>query len=174
MFLKIYLIFVLLFLVSCNNLEFVYKNDLNLNNPIYKKTSFALSGVEIQSFYGQNLRYFGEFEEELYKLIIIINEEKKKRSVKSNQAISKLDYKLIFKYQLLNNKKKCTVYSRQLISRFSFEPRSAGYNFGSDQSLIDLYNQAGRNNLQQFTNSLSGVDLESCINEGWSNKFNIK
>ena len=166
MFLRTYLISILLFLVSCSNIEFVYKNNLNLNNPIYKKTSFALSGLEIQSFYAQNLRYFGEYEEELYKLIIDIDEEKKKRSVKSNQAVSKLDYKLIFKYQLLNNKKNCIVYRKQLISRFTFEPRSAGYNFGSDQSLIDLYNKASGNNLQLFINSLSGVDLESCINEG--------
>jgi len=165
MFLKTYLISILLFLVSCSNVEFVYKNNLNLNNPIYKKTSFALSGLEIQTFYAQNLKYFGEYEEELYKLIIDIDEEKKKRSVKSNQAVSKLDYKLIFKYQLLNNKKSCIVHSKQLISRFTFEPRSAGHNFGSDQSLIDLYNQAGRNNLQQFINSLSGVNLETCINE---------
>tara|TARA_E500000178_G_scaffold298382_1_gene305541 strand:+ start:20 stop:520 length:501 start_codon:yes stop_codon:yes gene_type:complete len=166
MFLKIFLISILLFLVSCSNLEFVYKNDLDLNNPLYKKTSFVISGLEIQSFYSQNLRYFGEYEEELYKLIIKIEEEKTKRSVKSNQAISKLDYKIIFNYQLLNNNKNCVVYSRQLISRFTFEPRSAGYNFGSDQSLINLYNRAGGNNLQQFINNLSDVNLESCINEG--------
>tara|TARA_X000000950_G_scaffold176943_1_gene214790 strand:+ start:612 stop:1112 length:501 start_codon:yes stop_codon:yes gene_type:complete len=165
MFSKIYLISILLFLTSCSNLEFVYKNDLNLNNPIYKKTSFALSGLEIQSFYAQNLRYFGEYDQELYKLVIDIGEEKTKRSVKSNQAISKLDYKLTFKYQLLNNNKNCIVYNKQIISRFTFEPRSAGYNFGSDQSLINLYNQAGRNNLQQFIDSLSGIDLETCINE---------
>tara|TARA_B100000989_G_scaffold229431_1_gene176321 strand:+ start:4219 stop:4719 length:501 start_codon:yes stop_codon:yes gene_type:complete len=165
MLVKIYLISTLLFLASCNNIKFVYKNDLNSNNPIYKKTSFALSGLEIQSFYGQNLRYFGEYEEELYKLIINIDEEKTKRSVKSNQALSKLDYKLIFKYQLLNNKINCVVHNKQLISRFTYEPRSAGYNFGSDQSLIDLYNQAGGKNLQQFINSLAGVDLGSCINE---------
>lgn len=164
MLLKIYLTSMLLFLVSCGNLEFVY-NDLSVNNPIYKKTSFALSGIEIQSFYGQNLRYFGEYEEELYKLVIDIDEEKTKRSVKTNQAVSKLDYKLLFKYQLLNNKKNCIVHSKQIISRFTFEPRSEGYNFGSDQSLINLYNQAGRNNLQQFINSLLGIDLESCINE---------
>ena len=166
MFLKIFLISILLFLVSCSNLEFVYKNDLDLNNPLYKKTSFVISGLEIQSFYSQNLRYFGEYEEELYKLIIKIEEEKTKKSVKSNQAISKLDYKIIFNYQLLNNNKNCVVYSRQLISRFTFEPRSAGYNFGSDQSLINLYNRAGGNNLQQFINNLSDVNLESCINEG--------
>ena len=81
MLLKIYLISILLFLVSCSNLEFVYKDDLNVNNPIYKKTSFALSGLEIQSFYGENLRYFGEYEEELYKLVIDIDEEKTKRIV---------------------------------------------------------------------------------------------
>tara|TARA_B100000989_G_scaffold116402_1_gene85672 strand:- start:1780 stop:2280 length:501 start_codon:yes stop_codon:yes gene_type:complete len=165
MFLRFCLISILLFIVSCSNLEFIYKDDINLGNPIYKKTSFALSGVEIPSFYGQNLRYFGEHVEELYKLMINIDEEKTKRSVKSNQAISKLDYKLIFNYQLLNNKKDCIIFTKELITRFTFEPRSDGYNFGSDQSLIDLYNQAGESNLQQFISSLSDVDIGYCINE---------
>ena len=165
MFLRFCVISILLFLVSCSNLEFIYNNDISVSNPIYKKTSFALSGVEIKSFYGQNLKYFGEYEEELYKLIININEEKTKRSVKSNQAVSKLDYKLIFNYELFNNKKNCIIFRRELITRFTFEPRSDGYNFGSDQSLIDLYNQAGESNLQRFISSLSDVDLEYCINE---------
>ena len=165
MFLKYYLISILLFLVSCSNLEFVYEDNIKLSNPIYKKTSFALSGLEVQSFYAQNLKYFGEYEEELYKLMININEEKTKRSIKSNQAVSKLDYKLIFNYQLINNKKNCIVFTKELITRFTFEPRSDGYNFGSDQSLINLYNQAGESNLQQFINNLSDVDLGYCINE---------
>ena len=165
MFFKICLISFLLFVISCSGLEFVYNDDINLTNPLYKKTAIVLSGVEIKSFYGQNLKYFGKYEEKLYTLLIKIDEEKTKRSVKSNQAVSKLNYKLLFKYQLLNNEKSCVVYSKLLISRFTFEPRSEGYNFGSDQSLIDLYNQAGRNNLQQFINSVSGIDLESCINE---------
>ena len=165
MFLRFCVISILLFLVSCSNLEFVYNDDINISNPIYKKTSFALSGIEIQSFYAQSLTYFGEHEEELYKLIINIDEEKTKRSVKSNQAISKLDYKLIFNYQLLNNKKNCIVFTKELITRFTFEPRSDGYNFGSDQSLIDLYNQAGESNLQQFISNLSDIDFGYCINE---------
>ena len=165
MFLKYYLISILIFLVSCSNLEFVYEDNKKLSNPVYKKTSFALSGLEVQSFYAQNLKYFGEYEEELYKLMININEEKTKRSIKSNQAVSKLDYKLIFNYQLINNKKNCIVFTKELITRFTFEPRSDGYNFGSDQSLINLYNQAGESNLQQFINNLSDVDLEYCINE---------
>ena len=165
MFLRFNLIFILLFLSSCSNLEFVYKNDKSFSNPLYKKTSLDLSGLEIQSFYSQNLKYFGEYDEELYKLIINIDEEKIKRSVQSNQAVSKLDYKLMFKYQLLNNKRNCVVLNKKLITRFTFEPRSGGYNFGSDQSLVSLYNQAGEDNLQQFINSLINVNLESCINE---------
>ena len=165
MLLKIYLISILLFLVSCSNLEFVYEDNIGLSNPIYKKTSLALSGLEVQSFYAQNLKYFGQYEEELYKLMVNINEEKTKRSVKSNQALSKLDYKLIFNYRLINNGKNCIVFTKELITRFTFEPRSDGYNFGSDQSLINLYNQAGESNLQRFISSLSDVGLEHCINE---------
>ena len=43
--LKINLIILLFFLTACNNLDFVYKNDIKIKNPLYQKTAFILSGV---------------------------------------------------------------------------------------------------------------------------------
>lgn len=160
-----YVISLCLFLVSCNNLDFVYKNNDDLKNPIYKKTTLYLSGVNIPSFYGQALKYLGEDEEMLYQLKITTDEEKIKRSVESNQAISKLDYKIIFKYELLDTKMGCFVFEKEIISRFTFEPKSSGQNFGSDQALNGLYETAGKNNLQQFIGYVSNDNLKFCINE---------
>ncbi len=163
--LKICSLLFFLVLLSCNNLDFVYKDNINLTNPVYKKTSINLSGINIPSFYGLALRYLGKDKEKLYRLTIEINEEKIKRSVESNQAVSKLDYNLTFAYELVNIEKNCLVFEKDIPSSFTFEPRSSGYNFGSDQSLKDLYETAGKNNLQQFIGYISNTSLTNCVNE---------
>ena len=164
--LKINLIILLFFLTACNNLDFLYKNDIKIKNPLYQKTAFILSGVNIPSFYSQALKYLVSVEIKEYELTVSINEEKIKRAVQSNQAISKLDHKLTFEYVLLNVEKKCVVFKREIASRFTFEPRSSGYNFGSDESLNDLYKTAVEINLQQFIDKVLNEDLTVCINEG--------
>jgi len=163
--LKICSLLFFLVLLSCNNLDFVYKDNINLTNPVYKKTSINLSGINIPSFYGLALRYLGQDKEKIYRLTIDINEEKIKRSVESNQAVSKLDYNLTFAYELVNIEKNCLVFEKDIPSSFTFEPRSSGYNFGSDQSLKDLYETAGKYNLQQFIGYISNTNLTNCVNE---------
>ncbi|MDC3131884.1 hypothetical protein OA492_03115 [Pelagibacteraceae bacterium] len=152
-------------LTSCSNLDFILKEDVNLTSPTYKKTTIILSGVDIPSFYSQTLKYFGEYDENLYQLKIKINEEKIKKSVETNQAISKLEYKLTFNYELLNNKLNCIVYKKEIISRFTYEPKSSGYNFGSDQSLINFYEEAAYISLQEFIGYIYNMNLDLCSNE---------
>ena len=124
-----------------------------------------MSGLDMPSLYGNGLRYLGEAEEIFYKLQINIKEEKTKRSVQANQAVSKLDYKLIFDYELFNIKKNCVIFNKEIVSRFSFEPRSSGYNFSSDQSLKKLYQQSGKNNLLQLINYVTSIDINVCEDE---------
>ena len=134
MYFKVCLIFIFLFVLSCSKIEFVYKNDIDTNKDIYNKTSVVISGIDIPSLYGHSLRYLGNDDKGLYLIKINIDEKKIKRSVQSNQAISKLDYKLFFKYELSNVEKQCVIYEKEIITRFTFEPQSSGYNFylGSD------------------------------------------
>ena len=157
--------FDILFVLSCSKIEFVYKNDIDTNKDIYNKTSVVISGIDIPSLYGHSLRYLGNDDKGLYLIKINIDEKKIKRSVQSNQAISKLDYKLFFKYELSNVEKQCVIYEKEIITRFTFEPQSSGYNFGSDESLDKQYETSARDSLQQFINYLSGIDLNYCINE---------
>ncbi len=165
MYFKVCLIFIFLFVLSCSKIEFVYKNDIDTNKDIYNKTSVVISGIDIPSLYGHSLRYLGNDDKGLYLIKINIDEKKIKRSVQSNQAISKLDYKLFFKYELSNVEKQCVIYEKEIITRFTFEPQSSGYNFGSDESLDKQYETSARDSLQQFINYLSGIDLNYCINE---------
>ena len=153
------------FLASCSNIEFVYSEKGNLTNPFYNKVSYKFNGKNIPSIYRHASKYFGNTSSPEYYLEISISEEKTIRSVESNQAVNKLDYKLNFNYLLKRVEDNCLVYQNDLISRFSFVPKSSGYNFGSDQSLEKMYELATKRNLVRFSNKVGGINLSSCKNE---------
>ena len=46
---KVYLIIIsLFFTVSCNELEFVYTDEINIFNPLYEKTDVNISGLDLR------------------------------------------------------------------------------------------------------------------------------
>lgn len=158
-------IFILFLVSSCSKIDFVYKNSGEAPNPIYNKTAFLLTGVEIPSSYEYFSRYLGKADIPEYIVEINIEEEQTKRSVQTNQAISNLDYELFFNYKLTNISDSCVLYNTSFSSRFTYMPKSSGYNFGSDQSLQKLYGLAIQNSLERFINFISELDLNSCNNE---------
>ena len=153
---------IFIFLSSCTNISFLYDESKNITNPLYNKTNVNYSGKEISIITKYTGKYFGSSESPKYNLDIEISEEKKKISVQSNQAVSKQDYKIQFNYILRNIKDGCNLYEKIITSRFSYTPKSSGYNFGSDQSLEKMYDLAVNNNLQQFVSILSNLSLNDC------------
>jgi len=154
------LLFVLM--CSCTNIDFIYKQSQKLENPIYKKTSYQISGKEIPTMYSNIVKYFGNSPNPSYTLNINTREKTVRRSVQSNQAVSKVDYELQFNYSLKNHSKDCMVLEKKVITRFSYTPKSSGYNYGSDQSLERMYDLSTLQSLEQFTNEIYSKDLESC------------
>ncbi len=161
---KIFFIFVFL-LSGCSQIEFTYKDDINLSNPLFNKIKTIYKGEQIPVLHKYTSIYFGDSSDHTYDLEINITEKKNRRAVQANQAVSKLDYELIFEYKLFYIKEKCKTYNKSIKSRFSYVPKSSGYNFGSDKSLNKLYELAVRNNVQQFIGFVSQSDTTKCINE---------
>ncbi len=159
-----FLVFALL-LTSCGGIQFVYNDSSNLTNPLYKKTTYEFHGEEIPSVYQNAVKYLGSTEKPKYKLRIEVFEEKTKRSVEQNQAISRLDYKIKFNYKLTEILENCSVYEKDIYSRFSYVPKSSGYNYGSDTSLDNMYELASEENLLEFINKVASADLTVCDNE---------
>ena len=162
---KLFLFFVLLNLFACSQISFVYNNSKNLVNPIYNKTTYEFSGKDIASAYRYAARYFGNTSSPTFHVKIKIEEETTKRSVQSNQAISKMDYELTFIYSLTNLEKKCSVLKTDVVSKFSYVPKSSGYNFGSDQSLENLYELAVKDNIERFVDLISKEKFSECLDE---------
>ena len=156
--------FILLFylVASCGEVEFVYKNDKNLINPLYQKTKVITSGTNLSFINSYIPMFFGENNEHEYSLKININEKKTKRSVETNQATSNLRYELRFYYTLASIKKDCITYEKEIVSYFSIIPKSSGYNYGTDTSLEKKYELAISDNLNQFVFILSDTNIDNC------------
>lgn len=159
---KIFCIVLFFFVTSCNNIEFVYKDDSNPLNPLYDNTEVSVSGEDLIFLKSYLSMLFGENKEEKYNLTIDINEKKTKRSVETNQVTSNLRYELRFFYTLILNNENCVVYEKEILSYFSITPKSDGYNYGTDASLEKKYELAIKDNLNQFLSFLLSVETNNC------------
>ncbi len=159
-------IVIITYLYSCSNISFVYENTDKQNNKLYNKISYNVAGTDIPSVHRLVGNYYGQSKKPVYNLSIIVSQSKKKRSVQTNQAIAKLDYELKFNYELSHINKKCLVFNKNIYSRFTYVPKSSGYNFGSDQSLVRMYELAVKEGLDRFNDLVFNIDRLECKNEG--------
>ena len=159
---RLFFVTIFIFIISCGDIDFVYKEDKNLVNPLYEKTEVSTSGLDINFMNSYLPMFFGNKKESLFSLSIEIEQNKIKRSVETNQATSKLRYELKFIYTLVLNEKNCVVFNKELVSHFSIIPKSSGYNYGTDSSLEKKYQLAIAENLNRFVSIITDRDLNSC------------
>tara|TARA_A100001015_G_C14920430_1_gene684099 strand:- start:107 stop:595 length:489 start_codon:yes stop_codon:yes gene_type:complete len=158
----VFYIFTLFFVSSCSDLEFVYSDKKNLQNPLYDKTEIDLSGMDLPYVKSYVPLLFGNNINTDYDLSIIITEKKTKRSVETNQATSNLSYELRFYYSLKSKSLECVVYSKEIMSSFNIIPKSSGYNYGTDASLENKYELSIKENLNSFISNLADINLDKC------------
>ena len=159
---KFFFIFVFLFIISCSDIEFVYKENKNLINPLYEKTEVSTSGFSINFINSYLPMFFGRNKEDIFNLVINIDQNKTKRAVETNQVTSNLRYELKFTYTLILNEKNCVTFKKELLSYFSIIPKSSGYNYGTDTSLEKKYELAITENLNRFTSIITNADIINC------------
>jgi hypothetical protein len=159
---RLFFIFVFLFFISCSNVEFIYKEDKNLVNPLYEKTEVRTSGFSINFMNAYLPMFFGSNKEDSFSLLINIDQNKTKRAVETNQVTSNLRYELNFTYTLISNEKNCITFNKELLSYFSIIPKSSGYNYGTDTSLEKKYELAITENLNRFLSIITNVNISKC------------
>ncbi len=160
---KFFFITFFIFIISCGEVEFVYKEDKNLINPLYGKTEVNTSGYNINFINSYLPMFFGKNKDDHFNLSIKIEQNKTKSSVETNQAASKIRYELKFIYILVLNEKNCVTFNKESISYFSIIPKSAGYNYGTDSSLDKKYQLAITENLNRFVSLITDKDLNNCL-----------
>ena len=143
----------LFFIFSCSNIEFVLK-DSSPTNPLKNKTVLLIDKYSEERFVRGLYSYFGNNEKYDYILKTTFLEKKENRVVKNNQVAEKTEYTLEVNYELFYKTSECKIYNKTIISKFSFTPKSAGYNFGSDMSFNKLYTNSIDQNIKNFINTL--------------------
>ena len=159
---RLFFVTIFIFIISCGDIDFVYKEDKNLVNPLYGKTEVSTSGLDINFMNSYLPMFFGNKKDGPFSLSVKIEENKIKSAVETNQATSKLRYELKFIYTLVLKEKNCVAFNKELVSHFSILPKSSGYNYGTDSSLEKKYQLAITENLNRFVSIIIDRDLNSC------------
>ena len=159
---KLLFVLIFIFIISCGDIDFVYKEDKNLINPLYGKTEVSTSGLDINFMNSYLPMFLGNKKDGPFSLSIKIEQNKVKSSVETNQATSKLRYELKFIYTLVLKEKNCEVFDKELVSHFSIIPKSSGYNYGTDTSLEKKYELAITENLNRFLSIITNVNISKC------------
>ena len=146
------ILFIFLFFISyCSGVDFVYKDNQNLSNPLYGKTKINTQAKTLIFMNSYVPMFFGKSNNEEFFLSINIEEKKTKRSVETNQALHQiLRYELRFFYFIKSNEKRLCYFEKEILSYFSIIPKSSGYNYGTDVSLEKKYELAITDNLNRF------------------------
>ncbi|MDC1185018.1 hypothetical protein N8080_03475 [Alphaproteobacteria bacterium] len=143
----------LFFVFSCNNIEFVLKDSLQ-TTPLKDKTMLLMDKNSEERFVKGLYSYFGNNEKYEYILKTKFLEKKENRIVRNNQVAEKIEYTLEVDYDLFYKTSECKIFKKTIISKFSFTPKSAGYNFGSDRSFDKLYSSSVDQNISSFIDDL--------------------
>ena len=158
---------------ACSKIEFVYKEN-EVQKNLFNKTNVILRGEKIPFVNSVIFSKFGSPNNASFDLEIYVSEKITNISIKENQVSSRVDHVISFNYRLINKNKKCVVFINDQYSRFSFMPKSEGYNFGSDKSLESLYKRNVEDNVDRFIerlfdqspNSLgNNIENKKCLNE---------
>ena len=143
----------LFFVFSCSNIEFVLK-DSDLTNPLKDKTMLLIDKNSEDRFARELYSRFGNNKTYEYILKTKFSENKENRIVKTNQVAEKIEYTIKVDYNVFYKTSECKIFNKTIISKFSFTPKSAGYNFGSDRSFDKLYSSSVDRNINSFIDAL--------------------
>tara|TARA_B100000287_G_C20250961_1_gene630071 strand:- start:24 stop:524 length:501 start_codon:yes stop_codon:yes gene_type:complete len=156
---------ILFSLISCTNINFLLDESVD-SDFLKNKTSVYISGWDNPIIKEMFFFKFGNASDKKFLLSAKISKTQTKRSVDVNQVAKKIDYKIIVDYALSDISKKCRdVLSRQT-SRFSFTPKSSGYNFASDVLFDNLLKEAILENLNSFLAFANNkIQKQNCLDE---------
>ena len=156
----------LLFIVGCANLEFVY-NDNRPDDKIQNKIQLSVSGngkPEIIRYFSEKI---GSDEEKGSLVLQVISTKSEKNLVTENDGSTlKSEITRSIEYALLKKKERCLISSKTINTRSIYNSKAAGYNFGTDISIAEISKTNIQDNIDEYLNYiLAKYDSFKCVNE---------
>ena len=164
---KIFFSTLLIYIVGCSDLRFVYDDSHKKLNDLFEKTLVSISGddsetirIYIQSKVGAVLN------RATYQLIVSSKKEITAAVLDKDATASKIQIKNTTHYSLINIKKSCVILNKEIETIASYNTKSEGYSFGSDLSESELLEKNLYSNIDIFFNNviLSNINF-NCKNE---------
>ena len=149
-------------LIGCSKVDFVLKEN-NSNKSLKNKTVVVFVGNNNDWFKQEIQYFFRQSEKSEFVLHTNLNEKKINRIVKKNQVAEKIDYELTISYDLFHKTMGCKVFNKKIITKFSFVPKSFGYNFATDRSFEKLYSNSIKKNIRNFINTTPKSNQLICL-----------
>ena len=155
-----------IFLYSCSNFDFVYKNNGTGNEISITEILITGSSDDIIKKILSN-KFLLNDESDGYRLSVNSKMETKSIVIENDQTASTVEIKYILSYDLFDHKKDCIVFKEIIGTLSTYNSRAESYNFGSDLSKEQVAEQVIHDNINKFTYQINtkGNELE-CINEG--------
>ena len=156
----------LLFFANCANLEFVYKSNEEINKLI-RNTNLNTTGDESDEVYSYMVSLLSS-PSASPEYILTINSIRKDEAqvILKDATASKFSIEYNILYDLYNMNKKCTVIQEEIITKDSYDSKSAGYSFGTDLSKKETRKKIISKNIDQFISIIYRYgDLSSCYGE---------
>ena len=155
MFKRILLLTPLLILImGCSSLEFVY--DSSYNNKIKNKTLFSVSGDNKDIINSYLFNIIGEIvNTPVYKLSIDSNTSIEAVVIEIDATASKFVIEHKLKYILNNLDKNCTILEKEILTKSLYNAKSAGYSYGTDIAEKELSIKNLHSNIDQFLKELT-------------------
>tara|TARA_Y100001970_G_scaffold172145_1_gene210441 strand:+ start:2572 stop:3060 length:489 start_codon:yes stop_codon:yes gene_type:complete len=158
----VFLFLLIVITTSCSNIQLVL-DDKPKTNFLKNNSSIFVSGKKYENFSQELFSYFGNNKKGEYIIRTTFFEKKENIAVKKNQVAEKIDYELSVVYNIYHKDISCNVFNKTVLTKFSFTPKSSGYNFGTDRSLERLYKTSIKTNIETFINSFPNNKKPSCI-----------
>ena len=163
---KIFLLILLLVLIiNCSNLEFVYNSSYN--SKVKEKTLLSISGDNKNIINSYLLNKLGEVKGNPTHILSIVSKSTIEAVVMETDATaSKFMIEHDFKYILKNIGNNCIIVEKSILTTYIYETKSAGYSFGTDLAEKELSKKNIHSNIDQFIDELfiNYSDLK-CKNE---------
>ena len=160
------ILFFIIFLYSCSNFEFVYKNNETGNELSVEEIIVTGSNADIIKKILSN-KFLSNEEFNKYKLSTNSKMETKSVVIENDQTASTVEIKYILNYSLFDYKKDCVVIEESITSSSIYNSRAESYNFGSDLSKEQVAEQVIEDNINKFSYQINAKRNElNCLDEG--------
>tara|TARA_B100000700_G_C15048306_1_gene859043 strand:- start:1005 stop:1511 length:507 start_codon:yes stop_codon:yes gene_type:complete len=154
-------------LYGCSKIDFILQNSSPFS-ILDGVTSYIISGDNIEYINEALIKNIGTTNKEedvKFLLKVGINEENIKTSIDTNQVTTSIQYNINISYELITISGSCSNIVRDYKIKFTHYPKSAGYNFGTDNALREIYKRNINENVISFKSFIENKNIQKCLNE---------